>query len=170
MDPGTLTVDTHQYVQLINAATNAVVLNQPLAYPISRLEYYYSDFLDRGSFSPDSRYLATITTAEGAPGGAYLDSMLQIIDLETLEVVASVPNVKQDSVLWSPDSEKLLYRLLDDSSGILTLPGGERTMLQTDDFRYVYGIAWSFDSQYLSAQGMKDTPQQENVTLIYQFP
>lgn len=113
-------------------------------------------------FSPGGQYLAFYTTqqllldAEGRPTGGVLPEatkQLNILDLTSRQLLTAVP-VSSDSYplsfLWSPDSQKILFRDMLENLMIYDLQTRKLIPITVNGKNQISRASWSFDGQYLS--------------------
>ena len=144
------------YLQLLNRIDGKVIFTvQTLA-----TDKNYDLRITNESFSPDSRYLAFFTPGNlefgenNAPATVNFDPgkpQLHMLNLETLQVIQSTPAL-DEALLWSPDSQQLFFRMLDENLALFDVTNGRFTPITLSGGARLSNPKWSFDGSYLSVQ------------------
>ncbi|MEW5871810.1 MAG: WD40 repeat domain-containing protein [Chloroflexota bacterium] len=167
------------YLYLLDAASGQVALSLPVvSLPQSPEEVApYPNYVSRLAFSPDGRYLAFLTPGvlqqdeQGWPTGLAQDSdspfYLNILDLQTRQLVQSFPSAKQVP-LWSPDNNRLLFRDPDPRWTLYDLRTGSRLPLLQAGDQQVARAEWSHSGRFLAFY--IDVDEQRTHTAIIMLP
>ena len=172
--------EDHPYLYLLDMDSQKVSLGLPVHTFSGALEYiqlqgwadaagipfWYPDYSLGDPFSPDNRFLAILTPGKvinnekGQPVDVETDLQnalyLNILDLQTLKVIHSVPTW-DEKPLWSPKSERVLFREPDGNWSLLEIASGETrpiTLSGGEDFERA---AWSHDGRYLALYRHRQT-------------
>ena len=159
----------HPYLYLLDANSLKVALGIP-AYAVPGLsdEYLmkgywgYVDYPAMYAFSPDSQYLAFLSTGavtmdengqllvdEIDQSNDQLSLYVNVIDTKTNQLIQSVPSL-DEAPLWSPDHEHLIYRDLIGNWNLLMIPSGRIRPLTLKNGGDFERAAWSYDGRYLA--------------------
>ncbi|MCP5097989.1 MAG: hypothetical protein GY943_20770 [Chloroflexi bacterium] len=144
------------FLQLLNRIDGSVIF----AVETLAVDINYAPRSINASFSSDSRYLTFFT-----PGNLEIDEnnlpvtvnfdpdnpQLHLLDLETLQVIYSMPALNE-ALSWSPNGQKLIYRMMDDNLAILDVNNGRFTPITLNGGARLSNPQWSFDGSYLSVQ------------------
>ena len=163
--------DGEPYLQIMDVRSRQILFSAPVRAWLNQATGYLGILEAAGlSFSPDGRDITFLTNGvlhlqnENLPTEVSVSEPpevhLNILDLSLGHLVQSLPLAGFEEhpldLLWSPDSQKLIYQdvqgnwqlcnLAENTTTALTLSGGEQLMYP----------AWSFDGSYLSFSSRYD--------------
>lgn len=153
--------DATPYVQIQDLTSQENFLSLPIVSTINSNSYPPPIYDMELAFSSDSRYFAFLS-----PGAVTLNAnnwpftvdltegknYLNILDLQTKELLISIPDIYQYSNLsWSPNHEKLLFQDVTENWFVYDLEKKQvYPITQKDGTDFGWPPEWSFDGQYLS--------------------
>jgi hypothetical protein len=108
-----------------------------------------------GRFSADGQYLAFHTFTAASTNDKY-DTQLHVLRMADEQIILSLPSAEPvidydvPVFVWSPRSDRLLYRDEQDNWQIIQIPNGNRTPITLNGGARLSFPQWSSDSRYLS--------------------
>ncbi len=169
------------YLQLYDLTSNRVISSFPVARDL--VDRHFAFFNTHFFFSPDSTYLAAIVPADDAgnikPVTAYLPAIVPADDAgnakndHRLRVVNAVSGTIKlelasdfDTITWSPDSQRLVFRKADGNLAVLNTENGDVNTLTTANGHLAKNPQWSFDGTYLSIHYQSGLYGENSVVIV----
>ncbi|HNB54376.1 MAG TPA: hypothetical protein PK530_20690, partial [Anaerolineales bacterium] len=149
------------YIQIQELGSQENFLSLPIVGTVNSSSYPPPIYDMELAFSFDSRYFAFLS-----PGAVTLNdnhwpiavdvtegkNYLNLLDLQTRELIVSIPDIYQySSISWSPNNDKLLYQDVNKNWFVYELEKKQvDPITQKDGADFGWPPAWSFDGRYLS--------------------